>query len=467
MKHKNRSKISQEELKAGSFVKKLQMKLFFVKFQKEVVMKRAGLVIALMMIFAQMASAERVYTLKEAINQALSKNYLIKATEENIKASVAHKYSATSAMLPKIEFEYNFAHLNNYPYALAMGRKMKMGDRNSVKWNITITQPIFTGFALSSMREIAKLGVELSKVYKKEAVLDLAENVKIAYFDILLAKKYLKTAKEAVEQLKAHVKDAENLYKQGMIPLNDLLKSKVALANAIEQETETKNNLKEAISALNVALNNSISEDVEIKDVNTFREFTLPLNRLYTIALNNNPLLKQLSLQLKQQGYAIKLAESSYYPQIGIFAQYQRSGYNMLAKDNTLSNDHNSMIGLQIKWDLFDSFKTKFDVEEQEHKKLGLLEKYLQTKKDIKFNVKKAYLELKTAEENIKTATVGLRQARENFRITNIRYKQNMTTSTEVLDARTYLTQAELNYNHALYGYYIALAKLKRAMGEY
>ena len=430
-------------------------------------MKRAGLIIAVIMIFTQIAYAKRVYTLKEAVKQAISKNYLIKAVEENIKASVAHEHSSTSAMLPKVEFEYNFAHLNDYPYALVMGRKMKMGDRNSVKWNITITQPIFTGFALSSMREIAKLGVKLSNIYKKEAVLNLAENVKIAYFNILLAKKYLKTAKEAVKQLEAHVRDAENLYKEGMIPLNDLLKSKVALANAIEQEVKAKNNLKTALSALNIALNNKINEDIDVEEINSFKEFTLPLKRIYTIAINNNPILKELSLKLQQQRYAIKLAESSYYPQIGVFAQYQRSGYNMLAQDNALSNNHNSMIGLQIKWNVFDSFETKFDVEEQEHKKIGLFEKYLQTKKDIKFNAKKAYLELKTAEENIKTATVGLRQARENFRITNIRYKQNMTTSTEVLDARTYLTQAELNYYHALYGYYIALAKLKKAMGEY
>jgi len=430
-------------------------------------MRKTLLAVVIILIFAQLSYAKRVYTLKEAIDQALSKNYLIKAVEENIKASIAHEHSTTSAMLPKIEFEYNYTRLHDYPYATALGFTFKMGDKNSVKWNITITQPIFTGFALSSMREIAKLGIELSKVYKKEAILDLAENVKIAYFNILLAKKYLKTAKEAVEQLRAHVRDAENLYKEGMIPLNDLLKSKVALANAIEQEIKAKNNLKVALSALNIALNNNINEGIDVKDVDSFKRFTLPLKRLYTIALSNNPLLKQLSLQLKQQGYAVKLAESNYYPQIGVFAQYQRSGYNMLAQDNALSNDHNSMFGVQIKWDLFDSFKTKFDVEEQEHKKLSLFEKYLQTKKEIKFNVKKAYLELKTAEENIKTAIVGLKQARENFRITNIRYKQNMTTSTEVLDARTYLTQAELNYYHALYGYYIALAKLKRAMGEY
>ncbi|MCD4778353.1 MAG: hypothetical protein K8R12_05220 [Desulfobacterales bacterium] len=41
-----------------------------------------------------------------------------------------------------------------------------------------------------------------------------------------------------------------------------------------------------------------------------------------------------------------------------------------------------------------------------------------------------------------------------------------MTTSTEVLDARTFLTRAETNYYSALYGYMISLAELERAVGR-
>jgi len=47
-----------------------------------------------------------------------------------------------------------------------------------------------------------------------------------------------------------------------------------------------------------------------------------------------------------------------------------------------------------------------------------------------------------------------------------LRYKENLTTSTEVLDARTYLTQAEVNYYDALYSYITAKAKLEYAIGE-
>ena len=454
----------------GNCVEKVANETNFVKIARGVQMRKTVLVSFFALFFltlASLASAKRVYTLSEAINQALSRSYLIKSVEENIKAAVEKEKSATSSMFPKVDFTYNYVRMKDVPYAKALGFKFNLGDKNSIKWNITITQPVFTGFALSSMREIAKLGIGLSKVYKREAVLSLAENVKMAYFNILLAKKYLKTAKEAVKQLKAHVRDAENFYKEGMIPLNDLLKSKVALASAVQQEVKAKNNLKVALSALNVALNNSVDKNIDVVDVDSFKPFKEPLDKLYQVAMSKSPLLKQVEIQLKQMGYAVKLAKSEYYPHVGVFAQYQRSGYNIFATDNPVSNDHNSMFGLQITWTLFDSFKTKHNVEEQEHKKFALFNRYLQLKKQVKLQVKQAYMDLKTAQTNIATALVGLRQAKENFRITDLRYKQGMTTSTEVLDARTYLTQAELNYYHAIYGYYMALAKLKKALGEY
>jgi outer membrane protein TolC len=57
-------------------------------------------------------------------------------------------------------------------------------------------------------------------------------------------------------------------------------------------------------------------------------------------------------------------------------------------------------------------------------------------------------------------------QAREHFRITEHLYREQVVNSTEVLDARTALTQAETNYFEALYGCLNATADLERAIGR-
>ena len=59
-----------------------------------------------------------------------------------------------------------------------------------------------------------------------------------------------------------------------------------------------------------------------------------------------------------------------------------------------------------------------------------------------------------------------IEQAKESFRISEERYKEQMATSTDVLDARTLLSKTMTNYYNALYDFKISKAALYRAMGR-
>jgi outer membrane protein TolC len=56
-------------------------------------------------------------------------------------------------------------------------------------------------------------------------------------------------------------------------------------------------------------------------------------------------------------------------------------------------------------------------------------------------------------------------QAEENYRMNVERYREQVATSTEVLDAQTLLTKAKSDYVQALGDYSIYRARLDRAMG--
>jgi len=62
-------------------------------------------------------------------------------------------------------------------------------------------------------------------------------------------------------------------------------------------------------------------------------------------------------------------------------------------------------------------------------------------------------------------AETAVSQAEENFRINEERYKEQVATSTDVLNALTLLTQARTNYYSVLSDYNIAKARLRRAIG--
>jgi len=72
---------------------------------------------------------------------------------------------------------------------------------------------------------------------------------------------------------------------------------------------------------------------------------------------------------------------------------------------------------------------------------------------------------LKEAEYNITVTKKAIEQAEEDFRINQSRYKAQLATTTNVLDAQTRLVRAKINYYNALYNYRISLMKLAWSTG--
>jgi len=411
-------------------------------------------------------------TLDGAVREALSNNFLIKKAWKELESAKEEDRVALSDFFPSFSLSYSFTRLKDEPYAVFQnplapggGAKVPVGDRNNFSWALQVKQPIFTGFALLNRKRLAALGVNIREVERKRVILDVTRDVKIAYFRILLLKRYVAVAREEVEQLSAHLRDAESFYRQGMIPLNDLLKSKVALAAAKQKLVSYANDYCVAVSHLNVLLTRPITSDTEVEDVTLHRICTFPLKKLLKKAVSMRPELQALRMAVKQVELQAKLARSDYFPKIYAIGGYTQQGEDVLAKDNDYNNTHNSSVGFQAEWTFFEWGKTRAKVLAALYKKQAIEQELANTEEQIKLQVRQALAALETARENVKTAKVSVRQAKENFRITDLQYKQNITTSTEVLDARTYLSEAEINYYNALYGYLMAKAELERAVG--
>ena len=428
----------------------------------------AGLTIYLSLaVIAFATDVERTtLTLNKAIEIATANNTIIKEAIENQKAAIEEQKSARADFLPKASTAYSYTRLKDSPYMKTDGTQIDIADNDQYHWDLTLSQPIFTGLALSTKYKMAKLGVDVKDAEKEQAVLDVVKQVKSAYFNILLTKKFLLVADEAVNQLESHVTDAEKFYEQGMIPYNDLLRSKVALADALQNRVRAEGSVEMAVSAFNTLLRIDLNKKTDVEDIIDITPYSFELTNCIKEAKEKRPELKALRLALKNADHGVTLAQSAYYPKVNLVGSYEQNGDNPSATENDYGNTHNASVTLQARWTFFEWGKTRAEVNKYRRNKSSLTEKLKGIEDSIKLEVKNAFLDLKVAEQNIQTAKESLAQAKENWRITNLQYQQQMTTSTEVLDARTFLTQAETNYYGALYGYMIALAELERAAGN-
>ena len=208
------------------------------------------------------------------------------------------------------------------------GMKIPLSSEEVYKWNLTAIQPLFTGFALITRYEMARYGVDLSKTYQILAMMDVTKQVREAYFNVLLAEKFFGVADEAVRNLESHARDAERFYKEGMIAYNDLLKSKVALANAVQNRDRAKANADMAVSSLNTVLRFDINRATRLEDIHDVPELSFDIVTLLQEAMSNRPELQALRIALKNTDHAVKLAQSAYYPSVFLVGNYERMGDN-------------------------------------------------------------------------------------------------------------------------------------------
>ncbi|MDY7034046.1 MAG: TolC family protein [Thermodesulfobacteriota bacterium] len=399
-------------------------------------------------------------TLEKSVEIALAKNPAIYAAIEGVKGAQYNKKSAFSGFLPKLSTSYSYTRLNeeeSFDLGLV---SFTVVDKESYEFSLTLEQPIYAGRALVNTYKRSKIGVEIARMREEQARQDIVLQVKEAYFGILKAEKIKEVAEQAVKQIESQVRRAKEFYNAEMIPKNDLLQTEVQLAQAKQDLIKAKNGIDIAKSIFNTILRRGIGEDVEVEDILKYEPVAWELEESISIALKERPELKELDLNIEEAEKVVDLTKSDYHPNIYVAGSYQKEG-----ETASVDEEDGWAIMAVAEWTFWEWGKTAHKVNES---KTGLaIVKYAkeQMKDKVTLEVKESYLNIKEAEKNILVAEKAIEQAEENFRINEERYKEQIATSTEVLDAQTLLTQTRTNYYNALNDYNIAKARLERAIG--
>jgi len=414
------------------------------------------------------ASAEALekMTIEQAVDAAIDRNPVIIESDQTIRGANSSAKSARAALLPTAVASYNYTGLKDTPVMKTNSGTFDAAHRHQYNWSVSVIQPLFTGFALTSQHEIAKLETRIQKLEKDQVVQDLTRDVKTACYDLLLAQKLLMVAEDEVTALTAHKNDARLFYDQELIPKNDLLRSEVGLANSQQQLESSRAAVEKARAQLNRLLNRPMTSNVQIMDIEKTPETKMTYDQYARQAIESRPIMQSVNLSLESLGFAEKIAKSGLYPEVSLSGGYMQDGNDLSASDNDYSNSHNAWVGISATWTFWDWGKIRSQAAAVNHEAMALKAGIEILANLIRQEVRNAGLDCEVAKKNIDTASRALDQALENWRITNVQYQQQVATSTDVLDARTFLTQADSNYYNSLYGYLNAIAELSHVMGK-
>lgn len=425
---------------------------------------------------AQEAHETSPLTLQQAVAIALEKNPQRKAALADTKAAAADLKEARSFWLPHVTFSESATRGNDPVFVF--GSKLRQqrfttadfalnllntptplnnyGTRFGGTWNL------FDSFASWRGVHRAELGRQAATHQLERADQEIIFGVVNSYFGVLLAKKELEVAEQAVKTAQAILERSRTRFESGVVVESDLLNAQVRLAARKQELIRAQNNLSLARAELGRAM--GISTDKELEPVEALAERVLPeksLEELEKQALEKRPDLKRIRSEEAAQQQSVAMAKSSFGPRVNAFANWEADNPTFVSG----GGGNNWMAGIEVQMDLFQggARRAKLQRERALQEKVAALKDAASDA--IRLEVRRAYYDLDAARQQVAVAKTAIAQAQESLRITQNRYESGVSTITDLLSAEEAASRSQADYWQTVFRYHTGYANLELASG--
>jgi outer membrane protein len=338
---------------------------------------------------------------------------------------------------------------------------------NSYGLKATVQQPLYTGGKISGAANAAEYLSDATKEDYKKDKAEVQYNIKAAYWNLFRANEFKKFVDENVNQIKSHAKDAENLMKQGMLTSNDLMKVQVQLSDAMVRQIDATNNVKLAMYALNNTLGLPLQTEIELASTIQIADRAREdIDSLVGRAFEKRPEVLGMNARVKAGESGLTSARGGWWPQL-----YLIGNYNYLRPNSRIFPTVDKFkdtwdVTVSLSFNIWNWWQTGYQSNQAEAQLAQAQEGLSMMKDGVMLEVTQSYLGVNQFKERKAVSEQGVKQAEENYRITNDKYKNGMTSNSELLDAEVALLQSKLNLTQSLVDYELSLARLSKAIGE-
>jgi outer membrane protein TolC len=162
--------------------------------------------------------SQKPLTLEESIRIALERSLTLHSAQEGVVGSEFRRKETITNFLPTWTGQHAYTRYNS-PYTLEVSTlsgsiSIPRTSRDVYNFNTTLNQPVFTGGLNLANYRLAKLGVDLSKETLETVKRDLVLQVRVGYFNILGAEKFLIVAQQQVKQFEAQLEVTKAFFEE-------------------------------------------------------------------------------------------------------------------------------------------------------------------------------------------------------------------------------------------------------------
>jgi outer membrane protein len=420
--------------------------------------------------------AQDSLTVRDAVRLALGHNQAVAASGAALAASASRVDQAHGGWLPKLNYAQSYTRSDNPVFVFSslltqhqfgpenfnIGPLNRPDSINNFQSQLTVDQVLYDAGQVRNAVKSADLGREMSGEEQRRTRMQVISGVAKAYYGAVLAAESLKTAEQAQRSAEADLKRADSVRAAGMSTDVDVLSIRVHLAAVNEQRIQRAADLDVARAALNDVL--GLPLDTPHTLTTALSPLDLPDMELAALehdAATGRPEARETRLAADLAKTQVDSARSSFLPQVSFHAGFETNAQNFVTKGGT-----NWLASVGLRWNLFNGFADRAHVAESKswleraHADQHLMDSA------VRLEVRRAWANLRAAEQRIEVAKAAVAEAEESLRITQNRYEAGMSNVTDLLRNETAVLESRTRFLAAVHDQRIAATMLDLAAGR-
>jgi outer membrane protein len=424
---------------------------------------------------AMPAHGQTLLDADEAARLAIQASTLTEAAADRLDATGYAVKAADGARLPVISVNAAVARQNGVPEFTAPlqgpGQPpvvLYPNIQDTYSADLTLTQPIYTGGAITANREAARMDESAATWSQSLTTLDLAYSARIQYWTAVGASAGVAVAEAQLKRARRLYDDASALREAGMAVKADVFAAQARVAAAEVDVIRTRNEAAKTLARLRSLLGMDDLAEVTLADAATDRVPADPpsLTSLQQEALEGRPELKMADARIEALGARARAVDAARLPAVGATGQY------LLARPNQryfpLVDEANESwrLGVVASWKVFDGSQTKARTAEVEAEQRAQQQDRGELERQILLEVETTRLELESALKAVGSADASADAAGAWEEASSERYAAGLALLSELLDAQASLTAAEAAQVKTRVAAWLADASLQRVVGR-
>jgi outer membrane protein len=433
------------------------------------------LLIIMMLFLSHPLAAQQRLSLTDAVARALENNPDLAVDGPGQQAVRSEFKAAKAGYLPRLDFEQSYLGGNNPVFVfgtLLTQQQFTAGNFalpslnspsavDNLQTRVTVQQNIWDFGRTRNRREQSQLGINLTDQSHEEHKHQVLLAVFNSYYATSLAADALETARTALRSAEAIGSQAKARVESGLAVEADLLRSRVYLAAAKQQEIQAKGQFDAAHAQLNRLMGYPLGRAIGETAPLTVKSISLPSeDALISEQKLRRPDYQNLLTELRQAELAISSRAKERLPQV--------AGYTTWEADNPSLKEYggnNWSAGITLRWNLFAGGSDTAMLEsarqrrEQKQRQIAAMESAMQ------LEIRIALIHYRASEQQVLAAQTVEAQSEEGLRILRNRYDADLATMTDLLSAETARSAARTNLAEALYRQRLSYAQIEYAAG--